>query len=440
MTKIFERKIEKVIEENLKDPDAPILLIQGARQVGKSFIIRRLASSCFKHFVEINMIEDKSGNRIFADITNTKDFYFAIQSVAGIPLGTYADTIIFLDEIQEYEQLFTLFKFLKQERRYRFIASGSLLGISLRRTPSIPIGSISIRNMYPMDFEEFLWAKGRTSEFTDEIKEMLRADKSLPEGVHRKLMDDFKDYLIAGGLPYCVDLFLSTMDIVKVRDAQLEIYSLYGDDATKYDIENRMHTKQIFDLVPSNIENKRKRIFARDIEGKIGARFEHYKDDFDDLVSSGVVLMVTCCTDPKFRLLESAKRNLLKLYLADVGILTALLYRYNVKPLREDIPQINLGNVYECVTAIQLKSNGRELYYYDKKNIGEIDFLIDDYDNLTVIPIEVKSGKDYWKHNALDRYLETKNSPEVAVVLSNDGRIRREGKIRYLPIYSLMIL
>ena len=150
--------------------------------------------------------------------------------------------------------------------------------------------------------------------------------------------------------------------------------------------------------------------------------------------------MVICCTDSRFRWMESAKRNLLKLYMADVGILTAISYRYNVKPLREDVPQINLGNVYECVTAMQLKSSGKEIYYYDRKVVGESDFLIDDYDNLIAAPIEVESGKDYSVHNALDRCMRSEGSPDTAMVLSNEGKIRMEGMILYLPIYALMVL
>ncbi|MCQ2071481.1 MAG: AAA family ATPase, partial [archaeon] len=364
---IFERKIEKLIEMNFEDPDAPILLIQGARQVGKSSVIRRLASTHFKHFVEINMATDKAGNRLFADIANIKDIYFAIQTVAGTSLGTYADTIVFLDEIQEYSQLFTSLKFLREDRRYRFIGSGSRLRTSLRKTLSIPIGSISIEEMHPLDFEEFLWAKGMTSEFTGEIKEMLKAKRSLPEGTHKKLMDDFKDYLIAGGLPHCVDLFLSTGDIAKVRDAQMEVYSMYGDDATEYDRENKKYTKRVLDLIPPNIDIKRKRSFSKDIEGKQGTEFEQYWDSFDDLIDSGVASMVTCCTNPRFRVFGSTRCNLPRLYLADVGILTALLYRYDVKPLREDLPYAGLGNVYDCVTAMQLKSNDGELFYYNRK-------------------------------------------------------------------------
>lgn len=340
---IFERKIGSVIERYFETDDAPILIIEGARQVGKSYIIREMGSKHYKNYVEINMTEDKECSKLFQDVHSTKDIYYTVQAICGKPLGDYNDTLIFIDEIQEYSHLITLLKFLKKEHRYKFIASGSLLGAELRKTTSIPIGSISTVRMFPMDIEEFMWANGIQDDLVQEIKKMICNLESIPDGLHRRMMDLFKDYLICGGLPYCVDLFLNHRDIVMLRNAHKDIYELYGNDASKYDYENKMHTKAIFDSIPSSIENKRKRVFAKDIEGKEHARFDDYKDDFDNLVDSGVVLQVTCCTNPVFPLRESSKRNLLKLYMCDVGALTYLLYRYNVKPLRGDIPQINLA-------------------------------------------------------------------------------------------------
>ena len=436
---IFERKISSEIEQYFKTDDAPILIIDGARQVGKSFIIHEIGTRYYKNYVEVNMIQDKEGPKIFQDVHTTKDLYFTLQALAGKPLGNYDDTLIFLDEIQEYGHLLTMLKFLKKEHRYKFIASGSLLGVELKKTPSIPIGSISTVRMYPMDIEEFLWANGIQKDLIQEMKKMVSNKEPIPDGLHKRMMDLFKDYLICGGLPYCVNLFLQDKDIVKLRNAHKDIYELYGNDASKYDNENKSHTKAVFDSIPSSIENKRKRVFAKDIEGKEHARFDDYKDDFDNLVDSGVVLQVTCCSNPIFPLKESSKRNLLKLYMCDVAILTYLLYRNNIKPLREDLPQINLGNVYECVAAMQLSANGHNLYYCDNKSFGEVDYLVDDYDNLSVKAIEIKSGKDYKRHNAIDKLMRMNESCE-GIVLSNSGTIEEDDRITYLPIYTLMFI
>ncbi len=440
MDKVFERKIEKRILDYFSSDDAPILLIEGVRQCGKTYVVERLGTERFKHFVKVNMVQDSQGPRLFENVRTVEDLYFTVQAVAGKELGTYDDTLVFLDEIQEYRGLFTLLKFLRADRRYRFIASGSLLGVELRRTPSIPIGSIDIVRMHPMDFEEFLWANGVQKSLISGVREQVMAERGITDGVHKRFMELFRDYLICGGLPYCVNVFLEKRDIVALRDAQGLILELYGDDASKYDEENRMHTKAILDLIPSNIENKRKRIFVKDIEDREDARFSDYADDFDCLVDSGVVLLTTCCSNPVFPLIQSAKRNLLKLYMADVGLLTGALYGYNAMALRDEGRNVDLGTVYECYAATQLAANGQPLYYTDNKRLGEVDFIIDDFTNLSTIALEIKSGKYYSKHSALDKLLESEYSPGLGIVLSNSGEVRREGKVLYLPIYALMFI
>lgn len=440
MSVVFERKIESRILDYFNDPNAPILIVEGARQVGKSFIIRTLGSKHYSHFVEINLIQDKQGQQIFDNIRTTKDFYYAVQSVASEPLGDSKDTLIFIDEIQEHENLITMLKFLREENRYRYIVSGSLLGVEFKKTASVPVGSVSTVRMYPMDIEEFLWANGIQKELLTDLSMVITKREQVPDGLHKRIMDLFKDYLISGGLPYCVDVFLKTQDVISVRNAQKDILEMYGNDATRYDINNKLHTKLILDMIPSNIENKRKRIFAKDIEGKPNARFDKFSDDFDCLVDSGVVLKVDCCTNPVFPLIESMKLNLLKLYYADVGLLTYTLYRNNVRPLREDLPQINLGNVYECVAAMQLSANGHNLFYMDSKPLGKVDYLIDDYDSLSVTALEIKSGKDYRRHNAIDKLMRSEKWCGQGIVLSNAGTVETDGKLTYLPIYALMFI
>ncbi len=440
MDKVFERKIEKRILDYFSSDDAPILLIEGVRQCGKTYIVERLGKERYAHFVKVNMVEDRQGPRLFENVRTVEDLYFTVQAVAGKELGTYGDTLIFLDEIQEYRDLLTMLKFLRTDRRYKFIASGSLLGVELRRIPSIPIGSIDIVRMYPMDFEEFLWANGIQKSLVSEVRGRVMEEKEIPDGVHKRFMDLFRDYLVCGGLPYCVNEFLSKRDIVALRDAQALILDLYGDDASKYDEENRLHTKAIFDLIPSNIENKRKRIFVRDIENREDARFSDYADDFDCLVDSGVVLQTICCSNPVFPLIQSAKRNLLKLYMADVGLLTGTLYGYNVKAIRDDVRSINLGTVYECYAATQLAANGQPLYYTDNKRLGEVDFIIDDFTEQSTIALAVESGKPPTKRKVLDKLMASDCRPRSAIVLSNSGEVRRDGDILHLPIYALMFV
>ena len=392
-----------------------------------------------KNYIEINFAEDKVGQRLFANVGTVEDFYLQLSSFAGDKMGDKSDTIIFLDEVQEYPQLLTLFKFLKADDRFNYIASGSLLGVTLGKTSSIPMGSIEIKQMYPLDFEEFLIANGVGAMAIDAIQYAFKARKSLDESLHNKVMDLFRKYLLVGGLPDAVNTFLATKNIVKVRAVQNDIHDLYGADATKYDTENRLKIRRIYDMLPSNMENKKKRVVVKDIEGKKGKRFSDYEDEFDYLINAGVALEVRAISTPIFPLIESSGKNLLKLYLNDVGLLTNILYRNNIQAIMEDRCSVNLGSVYECVVASELKAHGHNLFYYDNKSKGEVDYLIDDYDALSVAPIEVKSGKDYTIHSALNQFVTNEDYHiNCGYVLSNEREVKMVDKIIYMPIYYVM--
>ena len=435
------RKIEPVIYEYLSSTSDKVLVVSGARQIGKSFIIRYVGSKLYKNFIEINLIKDFDGPRIFANVKTPDDFYFALGIVAGERLGDAADTLVFLDEIQKYPHLLTMLKFLREERRYRYVASGSLLGVTLKRSTSIPMGSITILKMYPLDFEEFLIANGVGIAAIDNMRQSFEAKESLSEGIHDKIMSLFKRYLLVGGMPDAVNAYLETRNIVKVRAIQREIHDLYVVDASQYDEEHHLKIERIYNLVPSNMENKKKRLVYKDIEDKKGKQSKDYEEEIEYLISSGITLEVKAISNPKFPLTESEQKNLLKLYLNDVGLLTDVLYRTNVTAVLNDEASVNLGSVYECVVATELAAHDNSLFYYDNRNHGEVDFLIDDYKSLSVMPLEVKSGKDYKRHSALSRFVST---PDYHItqgyVLSNSRKVECKGKIIYIPIYYCMFL
>lgn len=438
---MLKRKFATTIENFLREEKDKILLVNGARQIGKSYLIRYVGSCMYKNFVEINLKEDKEDKRIFEDVGSTNDLYIRLSNYTSTPLGNINDTLIFLDEIQSYPRLLTLLKFLRQEGRYRFIASGSELGIALSRTLSIPIGSISIKEMYPLDFEEFLWASGVGQAWIDEMRKKYIRLEALEESIHKVMLQHFKYYLLVGGLPEAVNAFLEDRNIIRVRDIQSDIHDLYKIDASQYDEEHRLSIRKIYDLIPSNLENKKKRIKFSHIENKKGKTFTDYAEEFEYLTNSGVALEVTAISNPRFPLIESDQKRLIKLYLNDVGILTDILYRLNVDAVLQDIRSINLGTVYESVVAQELSAHGFKLHYYDNKQKGEVDFLIDDYSSLSVLPIEVKSGKDYTQHSALTKFL---NNPDYgitkAIVLSNAREVEIRNGITYLPIYYVMFL
>lgn len=437
------RKISKEIKAHLASPSDKVLVLEGARQIGKSFIIREIGSRLFKNFVEVNFAEDEEGTQHFKNIHSTEAFYFTLSMVAGNRLGNFDDTLVFLDEIQTYPQYLTMLKFFRQERRYRFIASGSLLGIALRSTTSIPVGSIIRKQMYQLDFEEFLIANNFNSDAISSLRAKFQNRESLSEEQHQHLLGLFRRYLLVGGMPDAVNVYLETHNIVKVREIQDSIKTLYGDDASKYEQNSQKHLliRRIYDMIPSQMENKKKRIVAKDIRDKKGDRFLQYQDEFEYLISSGIALDVHAVSNPRFPLSESVHKNLLKLYLNDVGMLTAQLYRNNLHPVLEDERSVNLGAVYESAVAQQLKANGHRLFYYDNRKKGEVDFLIDDYSTTSVMPIEVKSGKDYSIHSALNNLISTPDyHVKSAIVLSNDREVRKEDKVIYMPVYYSLFL
>lgn len=437
------RKIEKDIEGYLRAEDDRIMILEGARQIGKSFIIREVGKKLYDNFIEINFAEDDEGPKIFKGIGTTEGFYFTLSSVYGEKLDRYENTLIFLDEIQHYPQYLTLLKFFREDRRFRFIASVSLLGITLRETTSIPVGSIIRKNMYQLDFEEFLIANGFGQEALNTLRTKLMNRESLDESLHDYIMNLFRRYLLVGGLPAAVNEYLDSHNIVKVRNVQENIRSLYEVDATKYEKNSNktLLIRRIYNMIPSQLENKKKRIIIKDIQNKIGDRFDNYLEEFEYLISSGTALEVSAISNPKYPLAESAHKNLMKLYLNDVGLLTMLLYKNSIRPVISDEDSVNLGSVYESVVAQELKAHGHKLFYYDNKQRGEVDFLIDDYSSTTILPIEVKSGKDYTRHSALNNLLKVRDYDIASgLVLSNSREIKTVGNVSYMPVYYVMFI
>ena len=434
------RKFAAHLEQFLQNEPNKILLVNGARQIGKSYIVRYVGSRMFKNFVEINLKADKEGAGIFATVRSRDDFYLQLGALAGNKLGNNKDTLVFLDEIQSYPHLMTMLKFLNEDGRYRYIASGSELGVALTQTPSVPIGSIAIEQMYPLDFEEFLLAMGCAQATIDGVEECFKKGQSLNDSLHNYMLQQFKIYLLVGGMPDAINKFIENRNIAHVRDIQRDIHAFYRIDASQYDDEKKLVIRNIYDLIPSNMENKKKRIVVKNIEGKAGHKqFSDYADEFEYLTNSGVALAVRAISNPKFPLIESESKNLLKLYLSDVGLLTNLLYATNINAVLGDVCSVNLGSVYESVVAQELHAHGYALHYYDNKQRGEVDFLIDDYSTLTVLPIEVKSGKDYKVHSALDKFLATTDYHITrAVVFSNEHNVHVEQGITYMPIYYVM--
>ena len=437
------RKIASKIESFLKSEKKRMLVVSGARQVGKSYIIREVGMRLYSNFIEVNMEEDKQSNRLFENARTVEDFMIALSTIAGAKMKDSEKTLVFIDEIQAYSHLLTLAKFLVEDGRFTYIASGSQLGIALKTTQSIPIGSIELLSMYPLDFEEFLIANGVGELLINEMRRKFEAKEALNEFLHMKVMDYFRKYLLVGGMPSAVNTYLSEHNMVSVRNIHRDINLLYKNDAAKYESESlrKLKIQRIYDMVPSNLEKVKKRIVAKDIELKKGKRMADYQDEFEYFISSGITLEVQAISKPSYPLEENSGKNLLKLYMSDIGLLTGILYHNDVLPIMNDKCGVNLGSVYENVVAQELKAHGFKLYYYDNKKNGEVDFLIDSVDLMSALPIEVKSGKDYYIHTALNNLLKVDEYKiSNGIVFSNEEKVYNNGNVIYMPIYYVMFL
>ena len=356
---MLERKYTRRLEHFLREETDKILLVNGARQIGKSYLIRYVGQKLFKHFVEINLKEDKEGEQVFADVHTPNDLYMRLSNYSSTPLGDKSDTLIFLDEIQSYPHLMTMLKFLNQESRYRFIASGSQLGIALSQTPSVPLGSITIDHMYPLDFEEFLWATGVGKEWIENLRKHFERQETLEENLHNILLKRFQYYLLIGGMPEAVNRYLEDRNMVRVRETHSDIHNLYRIDASQYDEEHKLIIRRIYDLIPSNLENKKKRIVYKDIEDKTGKRFSDYADEFEYLTNSGIALEVSAISNPRFPLAESEQKRLGALLISDahpVGTHRGAVVQFNLFYIKTGLFDKQDGKLYSRLQ--QLRDEG----------------------------------------------------------------------------------
>ena len=440
---MFKRKIETAINEYLDSDKETILIVEGARQIGKTYIINKLAKAKFKNYIEINLKDDFDGERNFehAKVNTADKFYLAVSSLFGDKLGTREDTIIFLDEIQVYPHLISMLKPLNKEKKYSYIVSGSLLGVTLKHT-FIPMGSIKEVKMFPMDFEEFLWASHVGKDVIEYAKKCFDKLEPITDVVHSVLLSRFKEYLLYGGLPDAVKQFVVNKNVMEMRGVHSLTYAYYKDDCSQYDLEHKLKITRIYEMMASRMGNNVKRIQANKIDDNKKDTLNKYEDEFDYLVSSGVAHAVKAVSNPVFPLTESSSKNLIKLYYNDVGILTNVLYKNSIDAVLNQDKGVNLGSAYETAAAMELIAHGHELYYFDSKKVGEVDFLINDYNNLSILPIEIKSGKDQTNFRAIPKLVDPNGNYKIpfGFVFGNKNIVKKENNLVTLPIYLIMFL
>lgn len=432
---MLERRIKQEIRDFLDSDRKEALMVTGARQVGKTYIIRECAKEIYKNIVEINFVENQQAVKLFENITGSKDILLRLSALTDVPMIP-GQTLIFFDEVQECPEIVTAIKFLVEDGQYRYILSGSLLGVELKDIRSVPVGYLSILEMYPLDFREFCEANRVSQTVMDKLKECFEKKQPVDELIHEKMMELFRLYLIVGGMPAVVDAYIRTNNLKEVLRIQQGIVQLYYKDIAKYDKDNKLYLDEIFSLIPSELNNKNKRFIMKDLNENF--RFSRYENSFIWLKEAGVALPVYCVQEPELPLLLSKSTNLFKLFLSDVGLLASMYVDGLQLKILSREKDINFGAIYENVAAQELKAHGFELYYFNSKKQGELDFVIEYQGN--VLPLEIKSGKVYTRHNALDNVLKDERyAIPQALVFCNEN-ISTVDKIVYLPIYMIGFL
>lgn len=434
---MLKRKITAKLEAWKTIAREKALLIVGARQVGKSFAIREFGKANYARYIEINLFEDKRAREALSAASDANDFISRVTVLSGqaIVLG---DTLVFVDEIQEAPDVVTMAKFLVEDGRCDWAFSGSMLGTEFKGVRSYPVGSVHELPMHPLDFEEFCWAIGVSGEALESVRRCCQDETPVEAYIHEALMANFRTYIVSGGMPEAVQRLVdSDGDIASVRQVLEGLNRQYRRDISKYAAVRSLQVQSIFDQLPVQLEGEARRFVLNSVDPQ--ARYEKYQRDFVWLTNAGVALKTDLVDEPKSPLLKTANPMKFKLYQSDTGMLMA---RYPISLAQAaylDEKDPNLGGVYENVVAQQLTAQGHQLFYYQTRKRGEVDFVVD-AGNGKAVPIEVKSGRYYHAHAALDHVLETEGyNVDLGIVLSR-GNIERRGKVLYLPLYALPFL
>ena len=407
------------------------LCIQGARQIGKTTLVREFGKNEYKCFIEFNFVSDTDARSVFDGNLDANTIIEGLSALARKPLIP-GNTLILFDEIQECPNARTAIKFLIEDGRFDYIETGSLLGVKNKVVRSLPVGFEELYTMYPMDFEEFILANGVQKTTIDTLREAYNARVPVSDVIHTTISKLFYSYIIVGGMPKIVQTYVQSHDIARVIKEQNEILDLYRQDISKYAVgSKRPKIRAIFDSIGSQLNEKNRRFTVNSL--KSSARLERYEDSFNWLIDAGVANPCYNIEEPKVPLILNEKRSFFKLYMGDTGLLCALSMdniQFNI--LQGDL-SVNMGSILENVMSQIFVSNGFSLHYFDKKKYGELDFVIQN--GSTIDLIEIKSGNDYKKHATLDRVLNVAEwKTKDAIVFCKDN-LFQEGGILYLPWY-----
>ena len=430
---MLKRKIDNYLR-NYYETTRNALLITGARQTGKTYSIRQFGKT-FKSFVEINFIEMPEAIELFKGAKNSSDILLRLSTITSVPL-IKGETLVFFDEVQQCPDIVTAIKFLVDDGSFRYILSGSLLGVELKDLRSEPVGYMGVKEMYPLDFEEFISCVGINDVVIGALREAWQNRSPVDAFIHGKMMDLFRLYLIVGGMPAAVSKYVESNNLQEVMAVQQDIVRLYKRDISQYDPDNKLYIEEIFNLIPPELNAKNKRFILKRLNEH--TKFDRVENSFLWLTNAGVALPVYNVEEPKIPLLLSRSRNLFKLFQSDIGLLASQYAEGIQMRIIKGDKDINFGSIYENAVAQELVAHGITPYYYNNKKRGELDFVIELGGK--VLPIEVKSGKDYETHRALSNIMDCSEYDLPEALVLNNENLRVAGKMVYAPIYMVMFL
>ena len=432
---MLKRKVENEIVKWYQSGRKKSLLITGARQVGKTTAVREFARVHYSHFVEINFVKFPLAKQAFDGNLDTKTI---ITNLSTMGFGPFVEgkTLVFFDEIQECPNARTAIKFLVEDHRYDFIESGSLLGINYKSVTSYPVGYEQEVKMYPLDFEEFLWACGVTDDVIEVLRHSYVHEVPVPEFIHNQVSQYYRQHLVVGGMPEAVKTFIDNPDFGNVLDVQRSILTTYRDDITNYAGRDQALVKRIFDAIPSQLGKQDKRFILSSLEK--GASLRKYEDPTQWLIDSGIAYYSFNTSDFALPFTATENRRLFKLYMVDTGLLSnMLLNRIQFQVLSGDVG-VNEGALTENYMACSLASKGLPLHYYDRKSRQELDFIIEENNRITII--EVKSGDNYKRHASLDAAIKAFPDKIERSIVFSPHNVERDNGVLYLPLYMSSFL
>lgn len=428
MKRQYEDKIQKWIDTSSK-----ALLIYGARQVGKTYLVRKMLQQNNISYFEVNFQEREDILNAISGLNNAEDISMKLALYSNTQLKE-GESVIFLDEVQLYPDIITKIKFLVDEGRYRFVLSGSNLGVELKGIKSIPVGYLDMFQMYPMTLFEFAYALGIGDNTIEYLKKCFDELKPVDEIIHQRMINVFYYYLICGGMPSVVNEFINTRNLRIVRDEQQNIIRQYKADFVKYENDDKkLRIISIFDSIPAQLNQQNRRFIFTQLDKEL--KFNRYENSFLWLKDAAVAIPIYIVDQPKPPLILSKSTNQFKLFMGDVGLLTSCYPDYVSQALLDMNPdhEINNGALFENYVAQELSSCEITPYYFKSKGIGEIDFLIE-YDS-RIVPLEIKSGKEYKKHKALDNLLNSKEYSIDRGYIISLSNIEADDRCIYIPVY-----